>query len=499
MKSLIKIFIPAVLGGIVSIGGYTALQKEINPPTLQDSQAQTIDYQAKLTNYDKTTSGTFDIDFSTAAAIATPSVVHIKATVSSSAQQQTGELPDMFKHFFEQDGFRGQMPKNNQPQPRVGAGSGVIISEDGYIVTNNHVIDNAEKIEITLNDNKSFEAEVIGTDPTTDLALLKVNASDLPAMKVGNSDGTRVGQWVLAVGNPFNLESTVTSGIISAKGRSINILKENAAVESFIQTDAAINPGNSGGALVNLKGELIGINTAIASPTGAYSGYGFAVPSNLMSKVLKDLKEYGGVQRGFLGVSIRELNSDLAKEMEVDIVEGVVVQEISEDGAARKAGIQKADIIIEVDDKPINTVAGLQETIARQRPGDIVSLTVIRAGKEKIVAVPLKNKYGNTEIVKNKQTKKLQSLGVELEVLPTAEQKELGIDGGVKVARLYPGKLRAATKIEKGFIITKIGGKKVDSVEDIEAVLNTAKGGILIEGLYPSNPTELRYYGLGIS
>jgi S1-C subfamily serine protease len=299
------------------------------------------------------------------------------------------------------------------------------------------------------------------------------------------------------VGNPFNLESTVTAGIVSAKGRSINILRESAAIESFIQTDAAINPGNSGGALVNLHGELVGINTAIASPTGSYSGYGFAVPTNIMVKVVDDLMKYGKVQRAFLGIMIRNVNSTLAKEKDLSVMNGVYVDSLMEDGAAKEAGIREGDVILSVDGQKVNSVPDLQVLIGRKHPGDEAEVVVNRNGEEKTIKVALKNMKGTTEIVKASESARVNALGAEFSEIDEEVKEELGIDGGVQVTRLYPGKLRGQTNMREGFIITRIGDRKINSVKDLEKALADAEGGILIEGYYPGEK-QARYFGLGM-
>ena len=325
------------------------------------------------------------VDFTEAAEKTVNAVVHVK---TSYAQVQQYVSP--FDFFF---GFRGYQ----QPQPVQGAGSGVILSTDGYIVTNNHVIDRAEKINVTLNDKRTFPAKLVGADPGTDIAVLKIEAQDLPFISMGNSDALRLGEWVLAVGNPFNLTSTVTAGIVSAKARSINILSENFKIESFIQTDAAVNPGNSGGALVNTRGELVGINTAIASQTGGYMGYSFAVPSTIVSKVSTDIIEFGVVQRAVLGVALQELTSETAQQLGLKEVKGVLVQGVFEGSAAEAAKLRRGDVIFKVNDVEVNTVAQLQEQLGKFRPNDQVSLTVNRSNKISYFNVILRSS-GSTQL-----------------------------------------------------------------------------------------------------
>jgi serine protease Do len=426
-----------------------------------------------------------------------PAVVYIKSTQAFNQDERRPEavLPDPFRDFFG-DRFRFEAPQQQQ-RPRVGTGSGVIINPDGYIVTNNHVIDNASDIEVTLNDNRTYKATVIGTDPSTDLALIRIKENGLPSLPFVNSDEVGIGEWVLAVGNPFSLNSTVTAGIVSAKARNINILREQYAVESFIQTDAAINPGNSGGALVNLEGGLVGINTAIASPTGAYSGYGFAVPANIVSKVIEDLMEYGAVQRGVLGVMIRSIDGNFAKAEGLSVNNGAYVDSLLANSAAAAAGIRAGDVIVAVDGSEINSSPALQEQIARHRPGDEVAVTVNRNGKEKTFNVTLNNRQGSTEIATVDNKEVFRRLGAEFENLSADQAEELDLRGGVVVKRLYPGKLRQETQIREGFVITKVNGQSVRNVKDLSNVLENLRGGVMLEGVYPDQPGT-RYYAFGL-
>jgi len=437
------------------------------------------------------------LDFTDTSKKVLDAVVHIKATQSVPQGRTQGmprELPDPFKQFF---GDRFQMPEGGmQQQPSVGSGSGVIINAKGYIVTNNHVIDNAQELEVTLHNNETYKAKVIGTDPTTDLALLQIDAENLKSVSLVNSDDVETGEWVLAIGNPFSLTSTVTAGIVSAKARNININKEKFAVESFIQTDAAINPGNSGGALVNLEGNLIGINTAIASRTGSYSGYGFAVPSNIVTKVVEDLLTYGAVQRGMLGVSIRTMDGTMAKEKNIDFVKGVWIEQVGENSAADKAGIEAGDILVKVADERVTTSPRLQEIVAQHRPGDKLTVTVNRNGKEKNLDVILENSKGTTDITKKEHKEVLNFLGADFETLDTKTAEKLNIDGGVKVVNLYAGKLRQSTQMRNGFIITHIDGKKVTEVKELVSILENKNGGVLLEGIY-EDVAGKQYYAFG--
>ncbi|MBP5136192.1 MAG: Do family serine endopeptidase, partial [Paludibacteraceae bacterium] len=350
-------------------------------------------------------------DFTKAAEKSINAVVHVKTKTEVKQRSIMGFDDDPFFQFF----FgQPRMQQQQKTRPVMASGSGVIITEDGYIVTNNHVIADADEIEVTLNDKKTYTAKVIGSDPNTDIALLKIDAENLHTIPFGNSDDLKVGEWVLAIGNPFNLTSTVTAGIVSAKARNINILSSDMKIESFIQTDAAVNPGNSGGALVNLKGELVGINTAIATQTGSYTGYSFAITSNIAKKVVDDLKKYGEVQRAILGVSISDISDELAKEKKIKVMEGAYVHSVSDGSAAKAAGIKEGDIITKINDKRVNSVAELQEQIARKAPGDNVSVTVLRNDSEKTFTVELKNKRGNLEVM---TANTLEELGASFQEL----------------------------------------------------------------------------------
>ncbi len=447
-------------------------------------------------------------DFTEIAAELMDAVVHISSIQNVETGRGFQQLPDPFREFFGEEFFRRyneQQREKQQGQPRQGpmpqrrgTGSGVIINSDGYIVTNNHVIASADEIQVTLYDNRSYTASVIGTDPTTDLALVKIDETGLPSVPMVDSDQIEVGEWVLAVGNPFNLTSTVTAGIISAKSRSIRILDAEYAIEAFIQTDAAINPGNSGGALVNMQGGLVGINTAIASPTGAYSGYGFAVPSNLVNKVVGDLLEYGEVQRGYLGVQIGNITSELAEAEDIDITSGVYVDSVMSGSAAEKAGLRQGDIITQIEGRSINQVSQLQEMVARQRPGDEVEMEVLRNGKSIELTATLQTIEGTTEVAATERGEMLSSLGAELRGLQKEDAQKLNLNGGVQISRLYAGKLRSETEIREGFIITRINGQAVRSPEDVSKVLENTKGGVMLEGIYPNDPRRVRYYAFGL-
>lgn len=444
------------------------------------------------------------LDFTRTAERVIDAVVHIKASQTVAANSRSrGRNPmddffgdDLFERFFGPQ-FRFESPGPREPQVRMGTGSGVIISVDGYIITNNHVIADADDIEVTLNDNRNFKARLVGVDPTTDLALLQIEADGLPTLTFMNSDEVKIGEWVMAVGNPFNLNSTVTAGIVSAKARNINILRDQFAVESFIQTDAAINPGNSGGALVDLEGRLIGINTAIASPTGSYSGYGFAIPSNIVRKVVEDLAEFGTVQRGFIGAVIRSVDNDLAREKKLDVVRGVYVDSLVAGGAAEAAGIKAGDVIVAVNQADVNTNSELLEMIARHRPGDKLSIRVNRGGSLKTFTVVLNNRDGNTARIKEESSSLKEKLGAELATLPKERAKKLEIPGGVEVKKLGPGKLRKETGMKEGYIITRVNGKEVTQVQDVERILEGHQGGVFLEGRYADVPGVV-YYAFGL-
>ena len=448
------------------------------------------------------------LDFTRSAQNVMDAVVHIKSTQAylnkSPHTFQRQQMPDIFRDFFGERNsspffrFENSTPRHNQnPQLRMASGSGVIINDKGYIITNNHVVADADDLEVTLHDNRTFKATVIGTDPSTDLAVIQIKGDGLPTLPMVNSDEVKVGEWVLAVGNPMGLNSTVTAGIVSAKGRNINILKEQFAVESFIQTDAAINPGNSGGALVNLDGGLIGINTAIASPTGSYSGYGFAVPSNIVTKVVEDLLKYGRVQRGVLGITIRSVDGNLAKEKDLKINTGVYVDSLLENSAAGLAGITKGDVIFEVESKKIRTSSELQEMVARHRPGDEIKMLINRNGKEMGLKVTLQDRDGGKTFAEKEHQEMLSVLGADFKNLDKKIARKLDINGGVKVEKLYAGKLRKYTDMREGFIITKVDGQKITVVDELVKALKNKKGGVMLEGIYEDIPGEY-YYAFGM-
>lgn len=441
------------------------------------------------------------VDLTKAAENSVHAVVHIKSTQESKTQTVT--VRDPFYEFFgDMFGNRGSQQRQVQTPERVGFGSGVIISSDGYIVTNNHVIDKADVISVKLNDGREFKGRIIGTDPSTDLALVKIEGEDLPTIPVGDSNQLKIGEWVLAVGNPFNMASTVTAGIVSAKARSLGVY--NNGVESFIQTDAAINQGNSGGALVNARGELVGINSVLYSPTGAYSGYGFAIPTSIMTKVIADLKQYGTVQRAMLGIKgtpiddEQQLMDDKTKEQvkELGASEGVWVREIVEGGSA--AGVlQENDVIIGIDGKRVKNFAGLQEALAQHRPGDKVTVKILRDKKEKDVEMTLKNEQGTTKVVKDAD---MEILGAAFREVPVELKKQLRLNAGVEVTGVTEGKMKAAG-IRKGFIILKANGQSVKTVEQLEEIMKEASRStepvLFLNGIFPSG--KRAYYAVDLT
>lgn len=467
-------FLLVIAGAFVGVWAYSTFFDKPQVVTVKEEQAaRFVDYPADSKQQLP--------DLTFAAEKSIHSVVHIATKSVRTGQWSSGN--PFLDEFF---GLQRQ-----QPQVRQGFGSGVIMSEDGYIITNNHVIEDAQDIKVILNDKREFEARLVGTDPSTDIALLKVDAEDLPYLTYGNSDNLKLGEWVLAVGNPFNLTSTVTAGIISSQGRNLGINQDQYRIESFIQTDAAVNPGNSGGALVNQQGNLVGINTAIASRTGSYTGYSFAVPVSIVKKVVEDLKEFGEVQRALLGVNIGDVNAEIAEELNLDKVEGVYIGGVVENGAANEAGIKEEDVIISVDGDKVKTAAELQEKVSQYRPGDNVDIVVIRDNEKKQFTVTLRNKHGDTEIVRDNIT----VLGAEFETVSNNVKQDLGIRNGIMITNLEKGKLKDAG-LEKGFIITSVNKKPIYEVSDFKREVGNARGGILVEGVYPNG--ESAYYVFGV-
>lgn len=485
--SYLKIFGVGILGGTLPLATYVVMntsQTKLSDQVIDGNRINAL--PANFNGFDQ------NVDFTGASENTINSVVHVTTKVVQTTFQR-----DIFQEFFYGPGAGGREFK----QYGSGAGSGVIVSSEGYIVTNNHVIDNASEIEVILNDNSKYTAKVVGADPATDIAVLKIEGSGFQPIPLGNSDDLKIGEWVLAVGNPFNLTSTVTAGIVSAKARNINLLSERSGkeivpIESFIQTDAAVNPGNSGGALVNTRGELVGINTAIASQTGSYSGYSFAVPVNLVQKVMRDLIDYGIVQRGYLGVQISDISQEIKEKNKLPNLKGVFVAKVIEDGSADKAGLKEGDVILKIGNKEVNSVASLQEEIGKRRPGDKVSITVRRKdGDEEIKELILRNKEGEMTLVSKEEIKKNVALGAKFAELTAKEKKELNISYGVKIKTLAAGKLKSLGLTE-GTIITKINNEPIETVEQLTTKLNGMNRGILLEIMSESGRKD--YVGFGL-
>ncbi|MGK6349787.1 Do family serine endopeptidase [Parapedobacter sp. DT-150] len=501
MKKLGLTFVTALVGGLIAVGGYKLFEHK-QESNMSFEERQQLHYANNPVP--DVVSSTGNPDFTQAAAMVAPAVVHITTTYSGRPRGAGGGDPmELFEEFF-------GMPRQQQPRsqpPAQATGSGVIISEDGYIVTNNHVVEEANKIEVQLTDKRVVQAKVIGRDPNTDLALIKINEKGLPFVRFGNSDDVRIGEWVLAVGYPLGLESTVTAGIVSATGRATGIIARelqqrqyqqrgypqtdeepliNTAVESFIQTDAVINKGNSGGPLVNANGELIGINSNIMTPTGTYAGYGFSVPVNLVKKIADDFIKFGMVKRGLIGITFQELNPATAKELEIKEINGLYVSEIVPDGAAEEAGIKAGDIITKLDGRVIASSSDLQERIYRLRPGDKVKLTYTREGKERDVTVTLKEdtraaerKAEEESAAERSATEIYNKLGAGFVPASAAKKKELGISSGVVVTQVHQGGLFDYFNVQRGLVITQINGAPVNSADDVETALADSERGIV--------------------
>ncbi|MEM9928860.1 MAG: trypsin-like peptidase domain-containing protein [Bacteroidota bacterium] len=499
MKNFLFILMAAVVGGLAALGGahYLGLNEQVK---YVEVSAQPAPNFANFAEPSKTvnvnpapTSG-----FATAAEKTLPAVVHIKA--SKAAQTYAGgrrQTPESLRDLFgnpDQGGPDGEAPLQQ------GSGSGVIISSDGYIATNNHVVADAEDLQVVLNDQRTYDAEVIGTDPTTDIALIKIKETDLPTVQFADSDKLKIGEWVVAVGNPFSLTSTVTAGIVSAKGRSIDIVRRTGgelAIESFIQTDAVVNPGNSGGALVDINGDLVGINTAISSPTGVFAGYSFAVPSAIVKKVVTDLREFGVVQRGLLGARILELNTARAADQGIDRDNGVLVSEVTENSAAEEAGLREGDVITGVDGVTTLRNSELLEQLGRHRPGDVVTIEFERDGKARTATAKLRNANGDTDVIlPEPEPEMVVELGAEFVELDADTAEELELKGGVTVADVNRGILSEQTRIRPGFVITKVNDRQVKDLSDLQKQLESAEGAIAIEGVYPNNADKVVKYAI---
>lgn len=513
-KGVLGVALVAAVGSGAAIGTSAYMMNHQQYLVSGDSTSNVFSQPVRMVNYASVAAE--NTDFTMAAESAVHGVVHIMATQNADESASQRQYIDPFEYFF---GFGGggsfQRPK---AQPRVGAGSGVIISTDGYIITNNHVIEGADELEVTLNDNRKFDAKLIGTDPATDIALIKIDAKDLPTIPFGDSEKLKVGEWVLAVGNPFNLTSTVTAGIVSAKGRGISLGSgDKSKIESFIQTDAAVNPGNSGGALVNTKGELVGINTAIYSETGSYAGYSFAVPISIAGKVASDLKQYGTVQRAVLGVQIIGVGDimdqlsmpnvpDKYKEElkgmkeNIKVSEGAYVAEFADRSVAKEAGIEVGDVIISVNGVKVKSANALQEQIGKYRPGDKVTVKVNRKGTEKSFEVQLKNAQGSTKVITPDDGTEM--LGGAFKALTDKEKREYGVSYGIEVTGLTNGKLKDAG-IKKGFIIMIVNNQRVKTPEDLEKIVDdilhgrAEDQGLFIKGFYPNGRTK--YYAIDLA
>lgn len=475
-KRFLGLFVVAVLGAMVAIIVYASIFKP---------EARVVDVpvenKMQYVNLQGVTSGSA-LDFTGAVEQTIDAVVHVKTKEFREYQ------PNSFYDFF----FGEQASK--EARPILGFGSGVIISDKGYIVTNNHVIAGSDEVVVVLNNKQEYNATLMGIDPATDLALLKIEADGLSTLKFGDSDALRLGEWVLAIGNPYNLTSTVTAGIVSAKARNVGILRSlEFSIESFIQTDAAVNPGNSGGALINTRGELVGVNTAIASRTGAFTGYSFAIPVSIVEKVIEDLIEYGAVQRAILGVEITDVTAELAQRENIKEIEGVYVAAVRQGGAAKEAGIKEKDIIISIDEIRVNSTAELMEVVSKYRPGQEVKVVIKRDGKLKQFDLLLRNLEGSTEIVKKYDV--VEVLGASFEPLTEKEKQNLGISNGLKVKSVKEGKFRSVG-IQEGFVLTYVNKKPVASVKDITAILKDSEGGVFIEGV--DRKGSRSYYAFGM-
>ena len=480
--------------GVSLVGGTIPLMtnevvKEVNHETIVEKIIEKNPDTKLITETRVINTG---MDFTEASAQTINSVVHVNTKVVQTTFQR-----DIFQEFFNGPGAGGREFK----QFGSGSGSGVIVSDEGYIVTNNHVIENASEIEVVLNDNSKYIARIVGADPSTDIAVLKIEGKNFKSVNFGNSDELKIGEWVLAVGNPFNLTSTVTAGIVSAKARNINLLSERngqdvVPIESFIQTDAAVNPGNSGGALVNTKGDLVGINTAIASQTGSYSGYSFAIPVNLVKKVMNDLIEFGIVQRGYLGVKISDVTQELQEKNKLKDLKGVYVAEVIDGGSADKGGLKNGDVILKIGTTEVNSVANLQEEIGKKRPGDKIDVLIRQKdGDEVIKSLVLRNKEGETNLISKEEIKKNAALGATFIELTDKEKKELNISYGVKITSVTTGKLKSLG-LGIGTIITKVNNEAVETVDQLTSKLNGNNRGILLEIINTSGRKD--YVGFGL-
>ncbi|MEM1120819.1 MAG: trypsin-like peptidase domain-containing protein [Bacteroidota bacterium] len=467
MKTFWVALIASTLSAIFAVGLYRMVEPPREVVIRETIPAKYTNYTDELLsdNRQRTFASAAPTNFTAAAKTATPAVVNIKSSKGGD-------------YFWE--------------NLSASTGSGVIISPNGYIVTNNHVIEEGKVFRVTLYDKREFNAKLVGTDPSTDLALLKINSADLPFLPFGNSDSLQTGEWVLAVGNPFNLESTVTAGIVSAKGRNIHILEGDYSIESFIQTDAAVNPGNSGGALVNTNGELIGINTAIITRSGKYEGYSFAVPADLVRKIVRDIRDFGVVQRGILGVGISPVTDNTAKRLDLENVQGVLITSVSLGGGADDAGMEKDDVIISINKVETRSVPELQEQVARYRPGNKIRVGFIREGIKKTATIVLKNRGNTTELVNARKGKVLEDLGFELRNLTNAEERRLETTG-VYVKSIYKNSLIEETNMELGFVITSVNDQAVEDIDEVVDLLANKNGLVMLGGIYEEYDGEYYY------
>ncbi|MGM9735566.1 MAG: Do family serine endopeptidase [Candidatus Cryptobacteroides sp.] len=475
-RGILTVLLSAVVGGLTAfavVKGHVPEQTQVVQTVVDGAGYRTVNLAQD--NWP---------DFTYAAESAVDAVVYVKVT---STQQSSRQAPSsIFDFFF---GY----PEGSQQRERVGSGSGVIIREDGYIVTNNHVIDGATKIEVTLNSNQTYQATLVGTDPATDVALLKIDASGLPTIPFGDSSKLRLGEWVIAIGSPYDLRSTITAGIVSAKGRSMPNYTGEFKIESFIQTDAAVNPGNSGGALVDKAGNLIGINTAIISQTGSYAGYSFAVPSNIVKKVVSDLMDFGSVKRALLGITMQPVDDKIAKEMKLSSVNGVYIVEVSENGAADKAGVKKGDVLVAIDSTRITNTASVQELVSKFSPGDTAELTIIRDGKEKKLEVKFQGTTQENGTVAEDGS--VAFYGASIKTAPKETLAKFGLKHGVEIVDLGPGKMKDAGAAQ-GFVILYVNDQPVKTPQDVVDIAKKSKRAVFIEGVTASGRTG--YFGFGI-
>lgn len=492
VKSVLAIVGISITTTLASIWGYNKITGSHDSNLAQQSDKLPANY-AGFFDDGKSTNQALPIDFTAAAAAATPAVVHIKTRIGArtvtNSQQRRSPFADLFGDDFD-DFFGGGSNRPMQIPEQRASGSGVIVTNDGYIVTNNHVIENADDINVTLNNKKSYKAELIGADPSSDLAVLKISGNNLPYLAWGNSDEVKLGQWVLAIGYPWTLDVTVTAGIVSAKARSLglNRAKSNSPIESFIQTDAAVNQGNSGGALVNTDGKLIGINSAIASQTGSYAGYSYAIPVNLVKKIVGDLVKYGAVQRAYMGLMYMgdDASEEELRKQNIKTGEGVYVTGVADDGAAKQAGIKQGDYITGINGTKVTSGSEMVEQVANFKPGDKITVTYARDGKEYNAAITLKNKSGNYEIVKGGTPSETlnDKLGGTFENLDKKKADQYGIAGGVQVKKITGGLLKT-TRMQEDFVITSINGQPIKSIDELMKTLNKAQGTVRLEGIYP--------------